>query len=374
MSDISCQQVDRGLWRYIDRELPAGELARISTHLRGCEACRSLYHSRSSEASRCRVAFLDAPFGESFVRQTLAACRSEGLLGEREPTRAGGLFLPVAEPAHVRMWHSIRRWSMVAAIALIVPSMLLVTLFSPGPAGEKLGTFEVAQGAPAVTWHREAAGRRRLSKELSQTAGICVAGAAYEVAPEGSLTLALPLSEGRKTELACSGDTAFRIGPHATSQIFIGHLAAGKLRAKVAPQRASESFTIETPHAYVRVIGTEFDLEVAARGTRLVVLKGTVEFRAKESLPGRGVELVTAERGPFFVGEGAAEPFGERLEASLETSPVGAPAAAERPEAVGSLPEPASPAPVQLPPGPGAGTTFKEPLDTPVEGRAAPRS
>src|SRR6266540_1742863 len=69
MKSQECRRVEESLWRYIDRELSAPQLAEISAHLKACGNCKGLYESRARDANLFRMAFTDAPFGEGFVER-----------------------------------------------------------------------------------------------------------------------------------------------------------------------------------------------------------------------------------------------------------------------------------------------------------------
>ena len=85
MKPYTCADVDRGLWLYIDRELSASELAKISSHLRDCAPCSALYHDRAREARQYRLAFSETPFGDKFAGRLRHKMVEEGHYGGMEP-------------------------------------------------------------------------------------------------------------------------------------------------------------------------------------------------------------------------------------------------------------------------------------------------
>ena len=62
--DRDCGRIQQQLWRYVDRELPARELAEISEALRDCPACRQAYEDRAKDARLYRMAFSDVDAGK----------------------------------------------------------------------------------------------------------------------------------------------------------------------------------------------------------------------------------------------------------------------------------------------------------------------
>lgn len=83
-------------------------------------------------------------------------------------------------------------------------------------------------------------------------------------------------------------------------------LLAGSLSADVARQPPGLPLLIQTPHALITVVGTEFDLNVATNQTALEVTHGLVkmtEFHTLQSMEGTGVSnsTVSVAAGEFAV-------------------------------------------------------------------------
>jgi hypothetical protein len=90
-------------------------------------------------------------------------------------------------------------------------------------------------------------------------------------------------------------------------------LLAGSLSADVAKQPENLPLLIQTPHALVTVVGTEFDLNVATNQTALEVTRGLVKMTGRgETNPvsvAAGEFAVAAETRPLQSGRLARHPF-----------------------------------------------------------------
>lgn len=90
-------------------------------------------------------------------------------------------------------------------------------------------------------------------------------------------------------------------------------LLRGSLSAAVAKQPAGLPLLIQTPHALVTVVGTEFDLNVATNQTALEVTRGLVKMTgdgdAKAVSVAAGEFAVAAPRAPLRYGKLARNPY-----------------------------------------------------------------
>ncbi|MBN1441565.1 MAG: FecR domain-containing protein [Planctomycetes bacterium] len=386
-----CDQVEESLWRYVDRELPAREMAAISEHLRVCAACRQLFEQRSREAKMWRWAFSESPFGEGFLeRFQRRLSREPG--AAQGPGIAGGLrSLPRALPAGHPAARRVLFLAASAALALAAIGGLLWQL--RGSAEAPLGEIVVRAGR--VEWSSGG-----LSGSLSQSERLdLAAGARFDVSEDGIADIFLQGSGSPAggSRLEIDRMAIVRLPADATAQSFRADLERGRLLAVVRPLRPAESFEIRTPSAVARVVGTEFTLQVTESGTRLDVHEGCVDLVAASDrktavpavrvTPARGAYLVSAAGGvPVSLAE-AAEPIAsgehaspldgaeasageEGIEASGEGASVpGARLPAEGPASAGQEP----PADLDRPPeapraGGGLDAGGAVPLDNAVDG------
>jgi len=77
-----------------------------------------------------------------------------------------------------------------------------------------------------------------------------------------------------RTRLALAGPSELKLGDDGKQF----ELALGQVVARVAKQPPGKPLRIRTPHATATVVGTEFDLRVSTRGTRLDVSDGLVQL------------------------------------------------------------------------------------------------
>jgi anti-sigma factor RsiW len=296
MKSVSCSDVDHNLWRYIDRELSAGDLSAISAHLRGCEPCRAQYHEWAREASQYRRVLVEAPFGEGFVSRLRHRMRDEGLFAtsRRSPFEAFSF--------HRRR---VRRIATVAAMLILIPIVVVVGFLSNLPGPLQLGSFE-SEGGP-VGFLPAGASEQKAMRQMKS--GVYAAGAAF-VVPRGAvatLHLGSP-SLNDDSILKLTGPARFVIDPEATKAVFRARLSSGVLRADVARRALAEPFAITTENARVMVLGTEFELSALEARTVLRVWNGIVAFQGIDALPGKAPVDVTREKGPYVVEKGAMQP------------------------------------------------------------------
>lgn len=360
MKTPTCSEVEKNLWLYIDRELSASGVSSISAHLKVCDACRSLYHERAREVTRYRLAFHDSPFGGKFVARCMRGLNRKGLVLDAPPTDVA-----LQSSAFSLFARRNRRLLAVAALLLVVPALVTLGVFVNRPLPREIGSFETDDEGLVVCGRVDAAGEM-IGHPSRVARGDWLPGSIIDVPERVSLFLRLVSPAGRDSTIHLFGPAALALAPDATISNFRATLRRGSLLATVTPRGAAQPFEIDTPHAVVKVVGTEFKLDVDVdvdRETRLEVLHGTVRLRAREALPSEGAEDVTRETRPFIVREGASRPVPASIEAqaSLPSAVTELPAAPPKPEALqgdGALP----PAP------PATGAPDLD-LDSPVNGR-----
>ena len=264
MDGRSCSTVRNSLWRYIDRELSAGELARVSAHLKSCAECARLYEGSAREAKLYRLAFAHSPFGEGFVE------RMRGRLASELPPDASRAPAGAGEPSGRRLISPrdlvrrrfLGRLSLAAAV-LVMAACVVFGLWPSPSVGEitaVAGNVEMvrARRAPSRPDSRLLAGDKLV---LSS--------------PDSQARLALP--DGTRIELA--GPAEFRVEAESTrGGRFIGYLETGILSAVVQHRDDDHALSIRTPDAIARVVGTRFTIDVGAPGTTLKVQEGKVLF------------------------------------------------------------------------------------------------
>ena len=133
-------------------------------------------------------------------------------------------------------------------------------------------------------------------------------GDGLRVGSNGSATITF----ADKTVLHLEPETEVRFQSVANSSRGGGKqlkLVSGSLSAVVAKQPKNLPLLIETPHALITVIGTEFDLEVATNQTELEVTRGLVELTEASS-----PKKLSVGAGEFAVASPNATPhFGQLL-------------------------------------------------------------
>ena len=285
-----CSRMEREIWKYVDRELPAEALGAVSRHLQECESCQELYLTRARESNLYRVALNDSPFGKAFTARFSERLAREGLMaspGEGDLTKTlGGRSLE-------ERFAAARRRRFVAAAALLVVSGIVLTLavvFHRDFEKPGLGTFHSTAGVVRVQLVDEGEPGGQLE---ASRAGRIFPGDSFEVSEGTDLTLDLLASDvGGATELLISGPAVFWVEADARVDEFRGRLERGVLLADVGKDAARASFSIETPDAVATVLGTRFMLEVLPGvGTELEVEHGKVAFRSRLDLPTHRVNV-----------------------------------------------------------------------------------
>jgi len=401
MNDL-CSETDRRLWLYIDRELSASELARISSHLRECATCSSLYHERVRETRQYRAAFSQSPFGDKFVGKLRRRMVAEGLYGTaREDSSAPAGEAPVEDGDEVlpgetgsarhgrraRARHGLfpfhrgrmRRLVTVAAMLLLIPLIVVIGHMANGPTPEYLGDVTVENGAVFLEPPTQEPGGSVLGPRPSALH----AGMVCRIPGEGKVTVKLRPGRGaglaggaagggdpddvRSSWITLTGPASLSFDPKATCNEFLAQLEEGELVADVAPRAAGQSFRVETPQARVSVIGTIFELKVGEVETLLKVQKGKVRIQHREALPDQGIVEVAANDRPVVARRGESKPVSLPPPPVARPNPAPAPAPGATPPA--ALPPTVRPRPAEAPPAE-AKPTPGDDLDNPVDGDA----
>ena len=295
MRRLNCLEVKKGLWRYLDRELPASGIAAVSAHLKRCESCQKLHHERARQANVYRRVLSDAALGPEVSQRIVTAMVREGdLLGSRATPRSGsGRRFGRFDPG--------RRFLAVAATCLILITTGVCAWLLRAPV--VLGEFKAVGG---VVWRSSGSG----SPVEPFKKGNCLPGNGFTV-PEGvELELRLKMLAPRSgATLTLTGPGELTLDETTTVQNFDGRLDSGLLTVRVSrrdPWR--EPFLIRTPEAMVRVVGTTFVVDATRKGeTRLDVFRGEVEFRALNG-PLNAARRVTRETGSWLVRSGDPVP------------------------------------------------------------------
>ena len=323
MSSHVCYDVERHLWRYIDRELPANEISAISAHLKRCRDCQQLYMDGAREANSYRTAFVNAPFGEPFVAKFRKRMAAEELL-ENGALAIGPGLGATNGPAPGR---GLRRLLAVLAMVILIPLVLTVGMFY---GRSSLGYFQTEGGKARLV--RFDAENGDVGEELGR--GEILGGDRFEVNSHVVVNLAVPTAAyTASSQLQLDGPGVFELADSSDSHYIAGRLESGVLYVDVAKDPLREEFRIETPHAVVRVLGTQFTLEVEPGATYLSVDEGRVELSSLGNTA--ALRVMTPESGVWGVLASGA--FVSRVPDRLVVAP--APAAPEQVPTVDVAPE-----------------------------------
>ena len=308
-----CSGMERQIWMYLDRELPAEALSAVSRHLDECETCHELYLSRARESNHYRLAFEESTFGEGF-----SAKFSERLAREESGPR-GAIGAMAAELLDGKLLYPRRRRWIVAAAVFVAAGVVLFVggMLHRDFQQPHLGSFQSETGVVRVRLVEE--GEAGAPFEASQE-GYIYPGDSFEVARGVKLMLQILGSEAaRGSELVVSGPAVFWVDSGASVEDFRSRLQYGMLVAEVGKDPLRRNFSVETPDAVATVLGTRFVLQVEPGvATRLEVERGKVAFRSCLDLPANRVN-VEAGAGRWVVQAGVR---GVTPEAKGAVSPV----------------------------------------------------
>ena len=309
MSSHACSEVERQLWRYIDRELPANEISSISGHLKRCSDCQQLYLDGAREANSCRTAFVNARFGEPFVAKFRKRMAAEELLESGALGIGTGRSLVGASMSTGR-GRGLRRLLTVLAMVVLIPVVLTVGLFY---GRSSLGQFSTEGGKVAL-----ARGGGTHGQELGR--GEILAGDRFELTSGVLVNLRVPTTTNDDSSwLKLVGSAVFVMGEDSDARHVLGHLKSGTLDASVAKDLERREFSVATPHAVIRVLGTRFVLKVEGDVTYLTVTEGRVELRPLGDARTRVVTPETDDVGVDLSGRFVSRPPAPAL------APVSAP-------------------------------------------------
>lgn len=285
MKTPDCNCSTEVIWRYIDRELSAREMARVSEQLRKCGNCRRIYEEQGRLARSLSSSFVDSPFGESFVVRSRERFGTAGLAGgSHEPgirTIEGGSKLFFGYRGF-----SLLRSKIFMEIAAVVLLVLVATIFSIGylsnsPGRQLLGGLRVRGQEEVSVRIVDAPGEVSHIQPSTRSSGF-QAGRIYDVPAGTTLSLQLGAGDGSHERVALldiTGPAGFATDPDCTTGNFHGNLIRGVLRARVEHRQEGESFRISAGGLHqARVIGTVFVLEAGEGSTRLTVEEGLVSF------------------------------------------------------------------------------------------------
>lgn len=342
MKTPDCNCSTEAIWRYVDRELSAREMARVSEQLRNCDNCRRNYERQSLLARSLTSGFVDSPFGESFVVRSRERFSTVGISRSPGPgirTIEGGTKLFFRSKTFIR----------IAALVLLVPVLLTAGYLFRSPAGQPLGGLRVTGRDEVNVRTAETPGQ---ASQVQPSPGYSVfeAGRIYDVPPATTLSLLLGAGDGREAGVArldISGPARFSTDPGCTIENFHGNLIRGVLRARVQHRQEGESFRVSAGGLHqARVIGTVFVLTANEGSTSLLVEEGLVSFG---TVGENGEYLESSRVGP------ADELVTLPSPADAATSrPAGAVPATARPAPADDSPDAVKPAPAGIDPGAGS--------------------
>ena len=222
-------------------------------------------------------------------------------------------FHEKSAPRIERPKHAFRPWPVVAAAAVLVLAVSLALLRPWTPVTPDIASVETSA---------EGLRLKRGESELSASAGSIVRGGDTILnRTDHEVALAL-LGEDSRISMQADSELSLRRGDEGTHI----QLIRGALHARLAPQDPARPVIFDTPHAEVRVIGTELHLALGENNAvRVEVYKGRVQATRKEDggtlalEAGRyatiapGKELVTAAlvaAAPALVAEDGGPPPG----------------------------------------------------------------
>jgi len=282
MKDPDCSCSSEVIWRYIDRELPASEMAVVSEQIRGCDNCRSMYEGQALLARSLSTGFVDSPFGESFVVRSRERFGSAGLgesPGDGLRTIKSGTKLLLG----YRVFSLLRsrRALGIAAMLLLVPAIVAIGLLVGSRREQSLGGLRVT-GQDEVGVRVAGSSSEAIFIQPQPGSSGFQAGRIYDVPAGTTLSLTLSAGDGGRdpaARLDVAGPARFSTDPDCTVRNFHGNLISGDLRVRVSPRGAGESFRISSGGLHqARVIGTVFVLSARDGATSLTVEEGLVGF------------------------------------------------------------------------------------------------
>ena len=281
MKNPDCNCSSEVIWRYIDRELSARDMAGVSEQIRSCDTCRGMYEEQALLARSLSSGFVDSPFGESFVARSRERFTAAGLAGSRERgIRAMGsgtkLFFGDRGFAVLRS----RRFLGIAATLLLVPAILAIGFLVSSRREQSLGGLRVT-GQDEVAVRIVGSSSEAIFIQPQPGGSGFEAGRIYDVPPGTTLALSLGGFGQREpaARLKLKGPARFSTASDCTVHNFHGNLISGELWARVALRGEGESFRLSSGGLHqARVIGTVFVFSARDGVTSLTVEEGLVGF------------------------------------------------------------------------------------------------
>jgi len=281
MKNPDCNCSSEVIWRYIDRELSARDMAGVSEQIRSCDTCRGMYEEQALLARSLSSGFVDSPFGESFVARSRERFTAAGLAGSRERgirTMGGGakLFFGYRGFAVLRS----KRFLGIAAMLLLVPAILAIGFLVSSRREQSLGGLRVT-GQDEVAVRIVGSSSEAIFIQPQPGGSGFQAGRIYDVPPGTTLALSLGGFGQREPDarLKLKGPARFSTASDCTVHNFHGNLISGELWARVALRGEGESFRLSSGGLHqARVIGTVFVFSARDGVTSLTVEEGLVGF------------------------------------------------------------------------------------------------
>lgn len=281
MKNPDCNCSSEVIWRYIDRELSARDMAGVSERIRSCDTCRGMYEEQALLARSLSSGFVDSPFGESFVARSRERFTAAGLAGSRERgirTMGGGakLFFGYRGFAVLRS----KRFLGIAAMLLLVPAILAIGFLVSSRREQSLGGLRVT-GQDEVAVRIVGSSSEAIFIQPQPGGSGFQAGRIYDVPPGTTLALSLGGFGQREpaARLKLKGPARFSTASDCTVHNFHGNLISGELWARVALRGEGESFRLSSGGLHqARVIGTVFVFSARDGVTSLTVEEGLVGF------------------------------------------------------------------------------------------------
>ncbi|MCX6910682.1 MAG: FecR domain-containing protein [Verrucomicrobia bacterium] len=245
---------------YVSSALAPEERVRLEEQLAGDEAAlRSLLEQERLDAA------LRMMFGAAAEREQLKRAILDVVAGPSYQDVKSSVMQVIAAPRFVfRDW--LAGWRGILAGGLAVAACLTLALWVrfAAPLPDAAHLANVTGGVSIV---------RGGGKQDAVAGFVLQAGDELRVAAKASV--AVVYADATRLEFTEGTRAAFSEKPEDGKQF---ELALGQVVARVSKQSPGKPLRIRTPHATATVVGTEFDLRVSTRGTRLNVSNGLVQL------------------------------------------------------------------------------------------------
>jgi ferric-dicitrate binding protein FerR (iron transport regulator) len=319
MTDLAkvCDRVQEQLSAYLDSRLGTDELARIRTHLDGCDGCRAERQALERTDALVAAAVSDHPFGDAFVSELLGKLPVHTLAAA--PVRGSVHAEGSARSRPVGIGFAALAAGLLLAVGLNLTS-------APPPSIVSAVPVVVAKAGVGLVLLGEHGGA------LADGAEVMAGDRVVAVQTPASLTLA----DGTRVDL--HADTEVALVRDADGGLTVAFSESeGKVFCHVAKQSAAP-FRVRVRGLEVSVLGTQFIVEQRNASSSVTVVEGRVLAEARadrrtlgagdqaEAFPhvgsGRlGLSRVTARRHGLWVPQLAAEQA--RIDANhVEAAPL----------------------------------------------------